>query len=258
MTRRWLIAASFAAHLAVVVALFLSGIWHLEQLHAERLPLDLVQPLRPPAPAAGGPVAAAAPKVIPKVIPKVVVQPPAAHQDLETKPMTGDREDGTTTGRGTGEAASACVENCSPGAAAEPVCGNGAVEIGEQCDDGNTTSGDGCSATCRTEPPPPPTVVAPNILQGLRISGETDVHPSTETASRMTRDNAQTVAAAILVCIATDGHVASATQNHSTGYADYDAKLLAAVRDWRYRPYTLGTGRPVPACSMVTFVYRSN
>jgi cysteine-rich repeat protein len=32
-----------------------------------------------------------------------------------------------------------------------PVCGNGVVETGEQCDDGNTTSGDGCSSTCTIE-----------------------------------------------------------------------------------------------------------
>jgi cysteine-rich repeat protein len=30
-------------------------------------------------------------------------------------------------------------------------CGNGAREAGEQCDDGNTSSGDGCSSTCRNE-----------------------------------------------------------------------------------------------------------
>lgn len=30
-------------------------------------------------------------------------------------------------------------------------CGNGSVEQGETCDDGNTTSGDGCSATCVVE-----------------------------------------------------------------------------------------------------------
>lgn len=32
------------------------------------------------------------------------------------------------------------------------VCGNGIVEIGESCDDGNTASGDGCSSTCQIEP----------------------------------------------------------------------------------------------------------
>jgi fibro-slime domain-containing protein len=31
------------------------------------------------------------------------------------------------------------------------TCGNGNVEQGEQCDDGNTVSGDGCSATCQLE-----------------------------------------------------------------------------------------------------------
>jgi len=36
-----------------------------------------------------------------------------------------------------------------------PVCGDGHVDAGEQCDDGNTTNGDGCSATCQTESPPP-------------------------------------------------------------------------------------------------------
>ncbi len=37
----------------------------------------------------------------------------------------------------------------------EPVCGNGVLEQGEQCDDGNNVSGDGCSATCQIETPPP-------------------------------------------------------------------------------------------------------
>ncbi|MCP3167775.1 PQQ-dependent sugar dehydrogenase [Myxococcus qinghaiensis] len=38
-----------------------------------------------------------------------------------------------------------------PGGGTSPVCGNGTVESGEQCDDGNTQPGDGCDATCRIE-----------------------------------------------------------------------------------------------------------
>ncbi|MCU0679497.1 MAG: lamin tail domain-containing protein [Planctomycetes bacterium] len=34
------------------------------------------------------------------------------------------------------------------------VCGNGAVETGEECDDGNAVSGDGCGAGCQTEEAP--------------------------------------------------------------------------------------------------------
>lgn len=30
-------------------------------------------------------------------------------------------------------------------------CGNSVIESGEQCDDGNTTNGDGCSSTCQSE-----------------------------------------------------------------------------------------------------------
>ena len=32
------------------------------------------------------------------------------------------------------------------------VCGNGSIEQGEQCDDGNRVASDGCSAACKVEP----------------------------------------------------------------------------------------------------------
>jgi cysteine-rich repeat protein len=35
-------------------------------------------------------------------------------------------------------------------------CGNGTLEPGETCDDGNQTNGDGCSSTCAIEPCMPP------------------------------------------------------------------------------------------------------
>lgn len=41
-------------------------------------------------------------------------------------------------------------KRCTP----EPECGNGVLEEGEQCDDGNNIDGDGCSAQCTTEVQP--------------------------------------------------------------------------------------------------------
>jgi cysteine-rich repeat protein len=32
-----------------------------------------------------------------------------------------------------------------------PICGNGIIDPGEQCDDSDTQNGDGCSSTCQTE-----------------------------------------------------------------------------------------------------------
>jgi cysteine-rich repeat protein len=37
---------------------------------------------------------------------------------------------------------------CKSGSCVAPVCGNGQVELGEMCDDGNQTNGDGCQANC--------------------------------------------------------------------------------------------------------------
>ena len=48
---------------------------------------------------------------------------------------------------GCGEYSTPCEETCS----AVSVCGNGIPEAPEQCDDGNTNNGDGCSSTCQNE-----------------------------------------------------------------------------------------------------------
>ena len=44
-------------------------------------------------------------------------------------------------------------DGCSALCEVEPVCGDGTVDTGEECDDGNVSDGDGCSATCTIEVP---------------------------------------------------------------------------------------------------------
>lgn len=44
-----------------------------------------------------------------------------------------------------------CGSDCLLDMVCNPVCGNSVIEQGENCDDGNTTPGDGCNATCFNE-----------------------------------------------------------------------------------------------------------
>jgi cysteine-rich repeat protein len=46
--------------------------------------------------------------------------------------------------------------DCYAPSTPEPFCGDGNIDAGEQCDDGNNVDGDGCSSTCQTETTPPP------------------------------------------------------------------------------------------------------
>jgi cysteine-rich repeat protein len=46
-----------------------------------------------------------------------------------------------------------CLYGCQDGACIPlaEICGNGILDIGEECDDGNLVSGDGCSESCEEE-----------------------------------------------------------------------------------------------------------
>lgn len=260
MSRRWLIAVSTVAHVAVGVGLFATGVWQIDQLDRPRLSIALGQPPAPPPPPAGGPVSQVknvdVTKPPPRVVPHVTVQPHDTSRDKPTDPGP-DLPPGPLGPDGPD---SPCLENCGPDtAAAAPVCGNNSLEVGEQCDDGNTISNDGCSSTCRTEPKlkPPTAVISSNVMTGLRISGDTQIHPSSSTQSQISRDGGTKLVGSVKLCIATDGSIASASTHTPTGYDDYDQALVSAVRGWRYRPYAVN-GVAVKACSLVTFVYSTH
>jgi uncharacterized repeat protein (TIGR01451 family) len=55
---------------------------------------------------------------------------------------------------------------CENDSQCAPSCGNSFVEVGEQCDDGNTNNGDGCDASCQIE------IVDPICGNGVREAGE--------------------------------------------------------------------------------------
>lgn len=271
MSRRALIiVVSLVVHLGLGVTVLVSGAWRLERLDRPRAAALALGVMLPPAPAGGGGEAAAAaapkPKLAPKRRVKEPVQPTPPREDraelaAATDATTGEHA-GTGSGRGDGDGkgdgdgdggdgdGSCAGDACGVAAASPPVCGDRRVEAPETCDDGNTTSGDGCSSTCRLEP----AVIPPTVLAGLRVSGDTQIVPPDPVKTMMLRDGRDRTTASLKVCIGATGAVTSVAVIGSTKYPAYDARLLAAVRAWRYRPYTIN-GAPAPSCSAVTFVY---
>jgi fibro-slime domain-containing protein len=73
-----------------------------------------------------------------------------ACDDGETAGMT-KSGDGCTSACDAVEPNYACPDQGGP-CTRTTICGNGVLTSDEQCDDRNTANGDGCSASCRTEP----------------------------------------------------------------------------------------------------------
>src|SRR5688572_6009579 len=47
-----------------------------------------------------------------------------------------------------------------------PACGDGVLQLGEACDDGNSVDGDGCTANCTLEAPGPGTTTTGTTTTG--------------------------------------------------------------------------------------------
>lgn len=83
---------------------------------------------------------------------------------------TGGTGSTTSTGIGTGTAGTATTGSVpiSPPLPLPPQvqqCGNGSLDDGEQCDDGNALNGDGCSSSCDFEPEEPALDIEASLLQ---------------------------------------------------------------------------------------------
>jgi TonB family protein len=233
--RKWLVGVSLVVHIAILFALFVAGAWRIDRLDAGKHHVDIAVAPAPPAASGGSPKAAAQTFTPKQHIVHDTVQPT---QHVAPAPVvaTADVSEGTGTGAGVGS---------------NPGDGEGSGFAG-----GVTCDLPGCSG----EPPPPVVappqqqMVAPTVLKGMRISGETQIQPNDALKSQLLHEGASKLVAMFKVCVDTQGNVNATTQLRSTGYAAYDQELLGAVRAWRYRPYSVG-GAAVPVCGIVTFNY---
>jgi len=103
-------------------------------------------------------------------------------------------------------------------------------------------------------PPAPPQNIPPALLEGQRVAGSKLIVPDDATKTKIAAAGRDKIVGSFKLCVTVDGDVASVNQLKSTGFPDYDAKIAAEMRTWRYRPY-LVNGRAVPVCTAVTFIY---
>jgi protein TonB len=103
-------------------------------------------------------------------------------------------------------------------------------------------------------PPAPPKVVAAAALEPLRIAGVKEIVPDLDTKAQISADHRERVIATLKLCVDVDGSVFKVTPLKSSGYGAYDARLVAEIKNWKYRPFVVD-GKAVPVCTAATFIY---
>lgn len=102
--------------------------------------------------------------------------------------------------------------------------------------------------------PKPPEVVPPTEVEAQRVLGEKFIQPEDGTKLQMAREGRERVEARVTMCLSTRGDVTRTRLDHSSGYPEYDARILEAMQAWKYRPY-LRDGAATPVCTQVRFIY---
>jgi TonB family protein len=236
--RRYLIPFSLTVHLVLVLGLFVAGFWRIEKLDAPRNPFDLAVPgPPPPAPAGGEQQAKREPfkKKQPKTRPTVLVQP--------TVELVAEKPQLTTETTGTGNGSG-------------PGSGSGS---------GDAKSTGDCVIDCgdpdhKPQPKPEPVVARPipvpsSVIRGMRTLGETQIQMSDNDKIALQRSGSSVATMKVQLCISETGTVMNLGIAQKSGYPKWDAKILAAVQAWRYRPHRIG-GHALAVCSDVTFSYQ--
>ncbi len=123
-------------------------------------------------------------------------------------------------------------DGCAAGCALEytPGCGNGVLDAGEECDDGNNADGDGCSAGCLDE------VYRQNLLAEYQKSILLTIERNKKYPPAARRRGIQG-AAKVRFDIAADGAVSGVALDKTSGYDILDREALATItRIGRFAP----------------------
>ncbi len=95
----------------------------------------------------------------------------------------------------------------------------------------------------------------PNKVLGTRIAGDTAIAPDAKERTALAKAHIRKLIAALHWCVDESGHVTHVTLLRSSGLPRYDQRLVAAAREWAFKPY-LDEGKPIGVCSSTHFIYK--
>ena len=95
--------------------------------------------------------------------------------------------------------------------------------------------------------------VSSNEIEARRIAGERNIQPSKYDARAIAASHRRALGI-VKVCLDEHGIPACLDLYRSTGYRDYDDRILRTMKSWRYTPYRRD-GRAIPVCTAVSFIY---
>lgn len=249
--RRWrtaVIVGSAVAHAGVIAGVAIAAMWHVEKLDVGST-VDITYRVPQPQGSSSPPPAAKL-DVMKVSVAKPKIKPPPIHQPMIVKdpvPVTtgtSTTTDAAKTGGGGGTGTDPDADPTSTGNCTTPGACTGldldTPTVVEKKEDEDL------------EPPP---IVEPKLARGLRISGNEQIHPPEMVRVDMMHQGKSQLTATVQLCVDTDGRVDQIRMLRSSGFQDYDAKLLGEIRNWRYRPYRVN-GKVSGMCTVSIFMYR--
>lgn len=237
----WATVVSGVVHVGGAIALIVYSFWSIEKLKPRYVPISFIStaaaqtpaPPPPPPPLGGGQVTKVKPDRKPRM-PKEITQPTQVERKIieeETDGETGDPE-GEVGGEPGGQ----------PGGQFGGIL------------DGIPGGIPGGTGNAPVTPPEKPPVVAPAMIEGSRIAGNSQIQLPEPTKQIMSAQGIRETSAAVKMCLTADGVPSTLAFQKRTGFADADQKIEREMKTWRYRPYRVA-GKAVPVCTSIIFRY---
>lgn len=242
---RLLAIGSAAIHLLAGALLVILGLWEIEEVGRPHRGLAMATSM----PAASAP--AGEPKSTPERIkPKqrIVKEPRQPDPNKASEDLPSETDTASHSGSGQGDG----PEDATGSGPGGPGLGLG-IEL---CIDPSRCEQAALPVPTIAEPEKTPTLMPPTVLSQLRrTAGDPQVQPPSSTKNAMSRTGEQRIVAVVRMCLDTSGKVSAHNIVKSSGHGEYDARLLTAIRKWRYEPYRVGE-TPVAICTHLTFIYQ--